>query len=121
MTARIPRRDPAHRRRCAAAPATPVLRLVRTLTLTPAKVRDAEVAAVYEAGWDEQAVHDAVSVCALFNFMNRLVEGLGITATQDYYQLSSQRLAGATGYAGLRQLLSPSAQHAEPSRTEQLP
>ena len=84
----------------------PVLRLVRTLTLTPAKVRDTEIAAVDAAGWDEQAVHDTVSVCALFNFMNRLVEGLGIVATPDYFQTSSRRLAGATGYAGLRDLLS---------------
>ncbi|SDY04615.1 uncharacterized peroxidase-related enzyme [Modestobacter sp. DSM 44400] len=83
----------------------PVLHLARTLTLTPAKVRDSEVAAVYAAGWDERALHDAVSVCALFNFMNRLVEGLGITAAPDYYQTSSRRLAGAAGYAGLRDLL----------------
>jgi hypothetical protein len=65
------------------------------------------VADVYAAGWDEQALHDAVSVCALLNFMNRLVEGLGITATPDYYRTSSQRLVGAAGYAGLRDLLPP--------------
>ncbi len=99
----------------------PVLRLVRTLTLTPAKVRDAEVAAVYEAGWDEQAFHDAVSVCALFNFMNRLVEGLGITASPDYFQISSRRLAAPAGYAGLQHLLSdgpdPAASAERGSRT----
>jgi uncharacterized peroxidase-related enzyme len=86
-------------------PMKPVLRLIRTLTLSPAKIRNADVAAVYSAGWDEQALHDAVSVCALFNFMNRLVEGLGITATPDYYRTSSQRLAGPAGYAGLHDLL----------------
>ncbi len=86
-------------------PMKPVLLLLRTLTLHPSKVRDAEVAAVYAAGWDERALHDAVSVCALFNFMNRLVEGLGIAATPDYYRTSSERLAGTGGYAGLRDLL----------------
>jgi uncharacterized peroxidase-related enzyme len=85
----------------------PLLRLVGTLTRSPARIRDAEVVDVYEAGWDEQALHDAVSVCALFDFMNRLVEGPGITATPDYYRTSSQRLAGAAGYAGLRHLLPP--------------
>jgi uncharacterized peroxidase-related enzyme len=83
----------------------PVLRLVRTLTLTPARITPADVAAVYSAGWDEQAVHDAVSVGALFNFMNRFVEGLGISAGPDYFRVSSERLAGESGYAGLKDLL----------------
>lgn len=85
----------------------PVLALVRTLTLTPAKVREAEVEAVYTAGWDEQALHDAVSVCALFNFMNRLVEGLGIEGTPALHAVSAQRLSGSAGYGGLRHLFDP--------------
>jgi uncharacterized peroxidase-related enzyme len=80
----------------------PVLRLVRTLTLTPAQVHDAEVAEVYAAGWDEQTLHDAVSVCGLLNFMNRMVEGLGITASPDYYQTASRQLGGGAGYTGAR-------------------
>lgn len=44
------------------------------------------------------------SVCALFNFMNRFVNGLGITAGQDYYSLSGNRLA-ERGYAGLKDFL----------------
>lgn len=38
---------------------------------------EADAAAVYDAGWDEQALFDAVSVCALFKLMNRIVEGSG--------------------------------------------
>ncbi len=55
-----------------------VLDLVRKLTLTPAHVREADRAAVRKAGWSEQALHDAVAVTALFNFMNRLVDGMGV-------------------------------------------
>ena len=76
----------------------PLLGLVRTLTLTPAKVRDTEIAAVYAAGWDEQALHDAVSICGLFNMMNRLVEGLGITATPEQHRSVAQRLDNPAGY-----------------------
>jgi uncharacterized peroxidase-related enzyme len=76
----------------------PVLALARTLTLTPAKAGDAEVAAVYAAGWDERALHDAVSVCGLFNMMNRLVEGLGITATPEQHRVAAKRLTGSAGY-----------------------
>ena len=56
----------------------PILAYVRKLTLTPARIVEADAEAVYAAGWEEQALFDAVSVCALFNFMNRIVEGAGI-------------------------------------------
>ena len=39
------------------------------LTRDPSKVAPADARAVLTAGWDERALHDAVSVCALFNFM----------------------------------------------------
>jgi uncharacterized peroxidase-related enzyme len=56
----------------------PILAYVRKLTLTPARMIEADAEAVYAAGWNEQALFDAISVCALFNFMNRIVEGSGI-------------------------------------------
>jgi hypothetical protein len=57
-----------------------------------------------ECHGDERALHDAVAVCALFNLMNRLVEGLGFTADSEYFRLASERPASG-GYAGLRELL----------------
>jgi len=85
-------------------PMKPLLRYVAKLTLTPAKVIGADVAAILEAGWDERAVHDAAAVCGLFNLMNRLVNGLGVSADADYYALSARRLADG-GYARLKSLL----------------
>jgi uncharacterized peroxidase-related enzyme len=82
----------------------PLLRYVGKLTLTPAKITPGNAEAVLAAGWEEQALHDAVAVCALFNMMNRLVDGLGITAGDDYFRAAAGRLAGA-GYAGLLGLL----------------
>ncbi len=58
----------------------PILAYVGKLTLTPAKMTQADADAVYAAGWEEQALFDAICVCALFNFMNRIVEGSGIKA-----------------------------------------
>ncbi len=82
----------------------PLLRYAGKLTLTPAKVTPGDAEAVLAAGWEEQALHDAVAVCGLFNLMNRLVDGLGITAGADYFAAAASRLA-ETGYAGLRDLL----------------
>lgn len=55
----------------------PILHLVRKLTLTPSRVAQSDVDKVLAAGWDERAYFDVVSVCALANFMNRLVDGTG--------------------------------------------
>ena len=52
----------------------------------------ADADAVLAAGWNDRALHDAVSVCAWFNFMNRFVEGHGIKGTPDYYLEASRRL-----------------------------
>ena len=83
------------------------LRYVGKLTQTPSKITDADADAFYAAGWDERALHDAVAVCALFNMMNRLVEGWGIQADDDYFELSSERLQKG-GYGGLAQKLGES-------------
>ena len=82
----------------------PVLAYVGKLTRTPARMTEADADAVFAAGWDEQALHDAVMVCALFNFMNRMVEGLGIRADEAYATTSGLRLKEG-GYAGLAALL----------------
>lgn len=84
----------------------PLLRYVGKLTLTPSRMTPGDAEAVFAAGWDERALHDAVSVCALFNLMNRLVEGLGVTADEDYFPVSARRLAGG-GYVGLKALIRP--------------
>jgi uncharacterized protein YciW len=78
----------------------PLLRHVRQLTLTPSRVTHADADMVFVAGWTDQALHDAVSVCALFNLMNHLVNGLGITVGADYQRLAAERLA-RHGYAVL--------------------
>jgi len=62
-------------------PATlkPIMAYVKKLTVLPSKLKDADTKAVYDAGWSERALYDAVQICALFNFMNRIIEGTGVT------------------------------------------
>jgi uncharacterized peroxidase-related enzyme len=83
----------------------PVLALVQKLTLSPGKIAAADVDAVFAAGWDDRALHDAVAICALFNLMNRLVNGLGVEAPEPYTKLAAERLAKG-GYAQLLDFLS---------------
>jgi uncharacterized peroxidase-related enzyme len=82
----------------------PVLALAAKLTADPAGVTRADVEAVRAAGWDDTAIYHAVAVTALFNFMNRLVEGLGIELDPAYVEPASQRLA-ERGYLPLIEML----------------
>ncbi len=82
----------------------PVLAFVRKLTLSPGAVTAADVDAIFAAGWDDCTLHDAVAICALFNLMNRLVNGLGVEASDAYIKMAARRLA-QNGYARLQDLL----------------
>lgn len=82
----------------------PILRYVRKLTLSLSSMTQEDANAVFASGWNEQALHDAVSTCALFNFMNRFVEGHGIKAGPEYFSVSAKRLHDG-GYSGLLPML----------------
>lgn len=56
----------------------PILHYVRKLTVAPSTVTAADASAVFAAGWDEKALHDAIMVCCRFNFMNRMSLGHGL-------------------------------------------
>jgi uncharacterized peroxidase-related enzyme len=48
------------------------------LTHTPARVTQADVQALREAGLTDRAILDVAQVTAYFNFVNRLADGLGV-------------------------------------------
>lgn len=48
------------------------------LTRTPSQMTEADVAALRAHGFDDAAIHDVVQITALFNYYNRLADGLGI-------------------------------------------
>ncbi len=53
------------------------------LTLAPASMSRADVDALRAAGLDDRAVLDAVQVIGYFNYINRLVEALGVPLEDD--------------------------------------
>jgi len=48
------------------------------LTRDPAAVQNADVVALREAGWSDEAILHTCEVVAYFNFVNRLADGLGV-------------------------------------------
>lgn len=79
----------------------PLLAYVRKLNTLPGRLVAADAEAVFAAGWSEAALVEAVQVCALFNFMNRLVEGTGVNF--DYAGDSSRHTVQADDPESLRQ------------------
>jgi alkylhydroperoxidase family enzyme len=58
-----------------------------------------DVQTVLDAGWTEEAVYDAITVCALFNFYNKWIDASGVSdMPAAAYAASGQRLA-TVGYA----------------------
>jgi len=75
----------------------PILELAGKLTTTPHKIVPSDVQAVYDAGWSEEALHDAVVIACIAGFMNRFVFGLGIDA-EDAYRDAAGRAVEREGY-----------------------
>lgn len=57
----------------------PLLAFVRKLTLTPSDMTQSDADAVFDVGWDEKALHDAIAITARMSFMQRLTSGYGFT------------------------------------------
>ena len=61
-------------------------------------LRKEDIEQVKAAGWSEEAIYDAITVCALFNFYNKWIDATGVSdMTAAAYAASGERLA-ASGY-----------------------
>ena len=85
-----------------------ILRFARKLTLNQTRVSQADASAVFAAGWDERALHDAINVVCLFSFMNRLVHGHGITGDPTIWAERGEALK-ESGYDPMLAMLPPTA------------
>ena len=58
------------------------------------RLRKEDVEEVKAAGWSEEALYDAITVCALFNFYTKWVDAAGVgDMPADAYAASGERLA----------------------------
>lgn len=89
----------------------PMMVAARKLTLEPSSFTDDDAQAVYDAGWDEQALHDAIGVVCCFNYMNRLLEGHGVHGNEALFQQRGPMLK-EHGYLPLIRFLKPKDQEA---------
>ncbi|MCP3143372.1 carboxymuconolactone decarboxylase family protein [Pyxidicoccus xibeiensis] len=72
---------------------------VDTLNHRSSEVGREDIGRLKAAGWTDEAIYDAVSVCALFNFYNRWIDGTGVQGmSAEAYQRMGKRMAPG-GYA----------------------
>ena len=62
------------------------------------QLKQDDVNALTAAGWSEEAIYDAITVCSLFNFYNTWIDATGVSdMPAAAYTLSGERMA-AHGY-----------------------
>jgi hypothetical protein len=57
-------------------------------------IRHADADAVRAAGWSDEALYDAITVCSLFQFYNNWIDATGVSDMPAFaYEMSGKRLA----------------------------
>jgi alkylhydroperoxidase family enzyme len=76
-----------------------LFRFIEKVTHTSNQVGQSDVDALLDSGWSDEAVYDAVTVCALFKFYNTWVDATGVhDLPAAMYEMSGKRLA-TEGYS----------------------
>lgn len=53
---------------------------------------------LYDAGWTDEVIYYAITVCALFNFYNRWVDASGVHALSDEAHRAGGKRSAVHGY-----------------------
>ena len=62
-------------------------------------LQPADLEAIRSAGWTDEALYFAITVCALFNFYNRWIDATGVHALSDEAHRQGGKRSAAHGYA----------------------
>jgi hypothetical protein len=62
------------------------------------RITPADIAPLHAAGWDDEAIYFAITVCSLFNFYNRWIDASGVHALSDEAHRQGGRRTAAHGY-----------------------
>jgi hypothetical protein len=71
---------------------------VEKVTLAAAEIRREDVEVAVRAGAGEEALYDAITVAALFNFYNRWCDAAGVHPLPDAYYRTAAKQMAARGY-----------------------
>lgn len=75
-----------------------LFRFVEKLNASPSEINQRDVDKLTAHGWTDEAILDAINVCGLFNYYNRLVDGCGAHPLSDRGHAASGRRIARDGY-----------------------
>jgi len=75
-----------------------LFRFVDKVNRESVRITPADMQPLYAAGWDDEAIYFAMTVCALFNFYNRWVDASGVHALSDEAHRLGGKRSAAQGY-----------------------
>ena len=61
-------------------------------------IQPADIDVLHAAGWTDEAIYYAITVCALFNFYNRWIDATGVHALSDEAHREGGKRSARTGY-----------------------
>jgi uncharacterized peroxidase-related enzyme len=67
-----------------------MLAFARKLNFEPGRIAQEDVDALHSSGFDDRGVVDIVLIVSLFNFLNRIVDGVGIRAEEPFRQVKAR-------------------------------
>jgi alkylhydroperoxidase family enzyme len=75
-----------------------LFRFIDKVNRAPATITHADLDTVRAAGWSDQALYFAITVCALFNFYNRWIDATGVHALSDEAHRQGAKRSAQSGY-----------------------
>jgi alkylhydroperoxidase family enzyme len=75
-----------------------MLRFVDKVNHDSQRITADDMQPLYAAGWTDEAIYYAITVCALFNFYNRWVDASGVHALSPEAHREGGKRSAAHGY-----------------------
>ena len=79
-------------------PEKALLRFVDKVNRDSIHIGPQDIRVLHDAGWSDEAIYYAITVCALFNFYNRWIDASGVHALSDAAHRAGGKRSKATGY-----------------------
>ena len=76
-----------------------LFRFVRKVNEDSVAIGPADMATLHEAGFTDEAIYYAITVCALFNFYNRWIDASGVHAMSDEAHRLGAKRSAVHGYS----------------------
>ena len=75
-----------------------LFRFVDKVNRSSPDIGPADIESLHQAGWDDDAIYYAITVCALFNFYNRWIDSSGVHALSDEAHRQGGKRMAVHGY-----------------------